>query len=426
LRVLIVTYYWPPAGGSGVQRWLKFVKYLQDFGITPVVYTVENPAYAIEDPTLLAEIPEGVEVLRQPIWEPYRLANIFSRGKATQTSVGFLDEKKSLFEKLTTYVRANYFIPDARKFWVKPSLSYLEKYLKAHPVDLVITTGPPQSVHLIGLGLKEKSKLKWIADFRDPWTAMGYFKSLPLTQRTIKIHEHLRNKVLRSADAVVVVGKTMQREYLRFNKMTTVLTNGFDIELSDSKATLDPYFTISHIGIMNEDQNPRVLWKVLSELMQEIEGFAENLKIQLIGKVAPFVLEQISSSGLNEQLRNLGYLPHNEVVVYQKKSQVLLVCINEVPSANLIITGKIFEYLAAKRPVLAIGPQTGDLAEIINHTHSGTVFDAHHHNELKEQVRSMYKDFSNNCLHVQSKNIEQYHRREITRKLVHLIKKITG
>ena len=197
-------------------------------------------------------------------------------------------KKNPFLRKLATYVRANYFIPDARKFWVKPSLSYLEKYLKAHPVDLVITTGPPQSVHLIGLGLKEKSKLKWIADFRDPWTAMGYFKSLPLTQRTIKIHEHLRNKVLRSADAVVVVGKTMQREYLRFNKMTTVLTNGFDIELSDSKATLDPYFTISHIGIMNEDQNPRVLWKVLSELMQEIEGFAENLKIQLIGKVAPF------------------------------------------------------------------------------------------------------------------------------------------
>ena len=315
MRVLIVTYYWPPAGGSGVQRWLKFVKYLQDFGITPVVYTVENPAYAIEDPTLLAEIPEGVEVLRQPIWEPYRLANIFSRGKATQTSVGFLDEKKSLFEKLTTYVRANYFIPDARKFWVKPSLSYLEKYLKAHPVDLVITTGPPQSVHLIGLGLKEKSKLKWIADFRDPWTAMGYFKSLPLTQRTIKIHEHLKKKVLCSADAVMVVGKTMQREYLNYNKMTAVLTNGFDIELSDSKTALDPHFTISHIGIMNEDQNPRVLWKVLSELMQEIEGFSENLKIQLIGKVAPSVLEQISSSGLNEQLRNLGYLPHNEIVV---------------------------------------------------------------------------------------------------------------
>jgi hypothetical protein len=177
---------------------------------------------------------------------------------------------------------------------------------------------------------------------------------------------------------------------------------------------------------MNEDQNPRVLWKVLSELMQEIEGFAENLKIQLIGKVAPSVLELISSSGLNEQLRNLGYLPHNEVFAYQQKSQVLLVCINEVPSANLIITGKIFEYLAAKRPVLAIGPKTGDLADIISHTHSGTVFEAHHYNELKEQVRSMYKDFSNNCLRVQSKNIEQYHRREITRKLVHLIKKITG
>lgn len=426
MKVLILTYYWPPAGGSGVQRWLKFVKYLPDFGITPVVYTVQNPRYALEDASLLAEVPEGTEVVRQPIWEPYQWANFFSSGKARERSVGFLGVGTSFLGKIATYVRSNFFIPDARKFWVKPSVTYLQKYLQDHPVDLVISTGPPHSVHLIALALKERMGLKWMADFRDPWTIMGYFDKLSVSERTLRMHQKLSTEVLQNSDAVVVVGNTMQKEYLSFNKNTHVLTNGFDRDLSKRDAIsaneLDEGFTISHIGLMNEDQNPVVLWNVLAELGQEIEGFFKDLQVQLIGKVAPSVLAAISSCGLMDQLKMRGYVPHKEVFNFQKKSQILLVCINQVSNAGRIITGKIFEYMAANRPVVVIGPEDGDLAEIVNHTRSGYVFDHQNHTGLKEKIRSMYGEFLEKRLKIESINVDQYHRREITRQLAQLAK----
>ncbi|MFZ2431302.1 MAG: glycosyl transferase family 1, partial [Lutibacter sp.] len=182
-KALIITYYWPPAGGSGVQRWLKFVKYFRDYGIEPIVYTVENPNYPILDESLSKDIPEGLEILTQPIWEPNNLFAFF--GKKKTESAGFLNANPSFFGKILQYIRANYFIPDARKYWVKPSTAYLRKYLKSNKIDVVITTGPPHSMHLIGLNLKKELNIKWIADFRDPWTEIDYFQQLPLTKKSI-------------------------------------------------------------------------------------------------------------------------------------------------------------------------------------------------------------------------------------------------
>ena len=175
MKVLIVTYYWPPSGGSGVQRWLKFVKYLQEFGVEPIVYTVSNPKYAIMDASLANEIPKNVTILKQPICEPNSLLNIFKKNKVKE-SAGFLNPNPSLLGKLLQYIRANYFIPDARKFWVKPSVTFLSKFLEHNPVDAIITTGPPHSLHLIGLELKKKFDINWISDFRDPWTDIDYFE----------------------------------------------------------------------------------------------------------------------------------------------------------------------------------------------------------------------------------------------------------
>ena len=423
-KALIITYYWPPAGGSGVQRWLKFVKYLQEFGITPVVYTVKNPEYAIEDATLQNEIPEGVVVIRKPIWEPYAWANLFSKKKSAKTKIGFLSKKPSLLGKLFTYIRANFFIPDARMFWVKPSVSYLQKYLKENPVDLVITTGPPHSVHLIGLGLKEKMNLKWITDFRDPWTAIDYFHHLPFTEKSKQKHRALEREVLDKSDAVLVVGKTMQEDYLKYNKKVYVISNGFDIEIPRSDQVLDSKFSITHIGMMNEDRNPNILWRVLSELRNELKGFSNDLEIKLVGEVAPLVLDEIVSEGLGEKLKYIGYLPHKEVQHFQQKSQVLLLSVNKVPSAKGIVTGKIFEYVIAKRPILAIGPEEGDLAEIIKQTNSGTIIGFEDYQKLKEKITAMYANYLKDNLNVKSRDVNRYHRKEITKQLAKLIKNI--
>jgi hypothetical protein len=422
-KALIITYYWPPAGGSGVQRWLKFVKYFRKFGIEPVIYTVENAKYALEDASLKNDIPKGITILKQPIWEPNNLVSIFDKSKTE--SAGFLNPNPSFFGSILQYIRANYFIPDARKFWVKPSVNYLKKYLKNHKIDVVITTGPPHSTHLIGLKLKKQLAVKWIADFRDPWTQIDYFHQLPLTKKAIKKHYSLEKEVLKNANTVMVVGNTMKKNYLKFNKNIEVITNGFDGEISQLSTNLDTKFTMTHIGLMNADRNPKILWEVLLEIVNENKSFKADFQLTLIGKVAANVMAAILNFKLQDNVRLINYIPHNQVVEYQKKSGVLLLIVNNVPSAKQIITGKIFEYLMVKRPILAIAPQHGDLAEIISKTQSGYVIDFNEKLQLKKCILDLYSKFKEDKLNVDSINIKQYHRKELTKKVSNIIHSIS-
>ena len=422
-KALIITYYWPPAGGSGVQRWLKFVKYFRDYGIEPVVYTVENPSYPIIDTSLENDIPQNLIVLKQPIWEPNNLLSLL--GKKKTESAGFLNPNPTFLGKTIQYIRANYFIPDARKFWITPSVKYLKNYIEKNSIDVIITTGPPHSMHLIGLKLKQQLNVKWIADFRDPWTEIDYFHQLPLSEKAKKKHHFLEEQVLKNADSVLVVGNTMKRKYDKFNSNVVTVTNGFDGEIVNSKIELDSKFTITHIGLMNADRNSKMLWEVLSEICVENSEFKNDFQLKLVGKLDVTVLNEISKHNLTENIEIINYLPHNEVVEFQKKSQILLLVVNNVPSAKGIITGKIFEYLMAKRPVLAIAPSNGDLAEIIRQTNSGVVVDFDNKTLLKKTILDLYSKFKSNNLAVDSTNIEQFHRKQLTKKVAEIINQIT-
>lgn len=425
MKVLIITYYWVPAGGSGVQRWLKFVKYLRDFNIEPVVYTVDEAKYPIIDASLKSDVPVGLEVIKKGIYEPNDFLSIFKK-KETKTSAGFLNPNPTFFGKILQYIRANYFIPDARKLWIKPSVKYLEKYLSENNIDAIITTGPPHSLHLIGLNLKKKTNIKWIADFRDPWTDIDYFHQLPLTKKTIKKHHQLEEKVLKNADAALVVGKTMQENYKAFSKNIHVLTNGYDSsESEENEVFLDENFSITHIGLMNSDRNPTVLWKALAELSEENNNFKNDLEIKLIGKLADDVLVDLTKYQFKNVVK-INYVPHKEVQKYQQKSQVLLLAVNKVPSAKGIITGKIFEYLQAKRPILAIGPEDGDLAEILENTNSGTIVNFNDTEKVKKVVRALYQNYKENNLRINSKNIKQYHRKALTKQLSLILKQVVN
>lgn len=423
MKVLIVTYYWPPAGGSGVQRWLKFVKYFRDFGIEPVVYTVENPNYPILDESLNNDIPKGIEVLKQPIFEPNNILSLF--GKKKTESAGFLNPNPSFFGKILQYIRANYFIPDARKFWIKPSVNYLKKYISKNNIDAIITTGPPHSMHLIGLKLKQQLGVKWIADFRDPWTEIDYFHQLPLSKKAVKKHHFLEQEILLNANVVLVVGNTMNKNYSKFSNNVVTITNGFDGELITSETNLDSKFTITHIGLMNADRNPKMLWEVLAEIISENKDFSKDFKLKLIGKVDASVIEEITINNLDENVELIDYVAHDEVIEYQKKSQVLLLLLNNVPSVKGIITGKIFEYLMVNRPILAIAPKDGDLAEILNETNAGVVVDFEESTTLKNTILELYSKYKQGDLSVNSKNIDQFHRRELTNKVAKILKELT-
>ena len=423
-KVLIITYYWPPSGGSGVQRWLKFSKYLRDFNIEPIIYTVDNPSYPIKDTSLESEIPLDLEVLKQPIFEPNYFLSIFGNNKKKE-SAGFLNPNPTLLGRFFQYVRANYFIPDARKFWIKPSVKFLSNYLKNNEIDVVITTGPPHSMHIIGLVLRDKFKIKWISDFRDPWTEIDYFQQLPLTKKANKKHHQLEQEVLEKSDMVIVVGETMKKKFLKHNHNIEVLTNGFDSYENSLTIELDSNFSITHVGSMNTDRNPTILWEVLYEISSENIDFKNNLRIKFIGKIDDTVIQDIQVFNPKNIVR-IPYLDHKEVRKYQASSQVLLLSINQVPNAKGIITGKIFEYLQAKRPILGIGPEDGDAAAILKKTNAGNIVGFNNKIELKAAVLKLYKDFKEEKLFVKSINVEQFHRKNITRQLAQVIKKVVS
>lgn len=428
-RVLIITYYWPPSGGSGVQRWLKMSKYLPKYGWQPVIYTAENAEYPVEDPSLEKDVVPEAEVIRRPITEPYSLyKKLLGIKKDQKVKAGFIDDsgkQKGLGGRLSVWIRGNYFIPDARCWWVKPSVRYLKQYLKEHPVDAIISTGPPHSMHLIAMKLKETFSIPWIADFRDPWTEIDYYQDLHLTQRSNRKHHKLEHEVLTTADKVVAVGWDMAEGLKRLGaKDPAVVPNGYDWEQETTTETssLSDSFTLTHIGIIGANRNEHQLWQALSELAHENDEFRKALKVKLIGQVDQSVLHAINENDLQNHVEIVPYLPHDQVLQAQQSSQMLLLLINNTPNANGILTGKLFEYLASGRPILCIGPEDGDAARIINGTHAGITVDFTDKERMKSVIKDLYQKYlSNNLPSNESSEIEKYSRRALAGDVVKLL-----
>jgi len=430
-KVLIITYYWIPSGGSGVQRWVKFVRYLRDFGWEPVIYAPENADYPVVDDSFNADVPKDVTVIRQPIWEPYALYRKFTGKKDKAIQAGFVSDtkKESWKDKLSIWLRGNLFIPDPRVCWVRPSVRFLKNYLKTHTFDAIITTGPPHSVHLIGRGLKKAfPALPWIADFRDPWTSIFYYKDLKLGLLANYQHHQLEKKTIAEADLVLVVSDHMQQAFSRYkHQQLAVVTNGFDdADFSAGTVLPDERFVITHTGLLTEKQNPLVLWKVLQEIAAEQQDFSKDLLIRLIGSVDGAVIKAIQARKLGENLEFSHYVPHQEAIQWQCKSQLLLLCLVHNPDTKSIVTGKLFEYLQAGRPVIGIGYTDGDAATILNQTGAGEVFDFEDEVSLKTKLLSYYQQYKSGKLSVKADKeaIAQYSRKKLTEQLAALINQL--
>jgi glycosyltransferase involved in cell wall biosynthesis len=422
-KLLIITYYWPPAGGPGVQRWLKFVKYLPDFGIQPIVYIPENPTYPIIDKGLEKEVSEKAIILKRNIFEPYQLASFFSKNKTKKISSGIIpnQKKQSFLEKALLWVRGNIFIPDARFLWVNPSVDYLKKYIQENNIDTIVTSGPPHSLHLIGLQLKQDLNIKWLADFRDPWTTIGYHKALKLSTYAKKKHKQLEHQVLNSADTIIVTSKTTKSEFEAItSKPIEVITNGYDVEKID-KQPLDVKFTLAHIGSFLSERNPRILWQALQELVNENQDFKKDFQLKLIGAISQEVLDTISEFKLQDYVQNLGYLSHQEAIEHQRKSQVLLLIEINSEATKSIIPGKLFEYLVSERPIIGIGPEDADFAEIITSTNTGVFFTYDKKERLKALLLAYFNNYKTQNLKVNAFGLQQYSRKSLTEKLAKLI-----
>jgi glycosyltransferase involved in cell wall biosynthesis len=424
-KVLIITYYWPPAGGIAVVRWVKFVKYMRANGWEPVVYTVSNGNYPLTDASLEKDVPEGIQIIKRPIWEPHQLYRFFSKNKNTGGLADIKPKHRASFvERISNWVRSNFFIPDARTFWINPSVRFLKDYLKTNPVDAIVSTGPPHSAHLIAMALKKEAGLPWLADFRDPWTTMDYYKELLLTRWADKKHHRLELEVLKTADTVIVIGNGMRKEFEeKSGRKVIAITNGFDEEDFNSDETqLNEKFSMVHIGTFFSRINPINLWQVLSELKEEKHPVISDLQIKLMGRVDPAIVESIHKAGLDEFLTLLPVRPHQEAVRQTRSAQVLLLCIFE--QTKFVITGKLFEYLASERPIFCIGPIDGDAAAILKETDAGITFSFSDKIGMKQHLMDLYKKFKTGELKEVKNNSQKYSHRELVKEIVNQLNKI--
>lgn len=429
-KVLVIAYYWPPSAGSGVQRWLKFVKYLRDYGWEPIIYTPENPDFDLKDPALLEEIPNGVLVVKHPIFEPFKLYQklVGQKADAQVNPVMKGGGKISWKSRLALWIRANCFIPDSRMFWINPSIRFLTKWLKNNPVDAMVSTGPPHSMHLIALGVKEKTNLPWLADFRDPWTNIDFYHELNLEPWADAWHHRLEKKVVQTADHVVAVSNKSGKDYAEMTrKPVSVITNGYDpadIDLSDSVFP-DPGFIIIHIGMWGKARSHEAFWNGLVELRDENPSFKKELIVRIFGVVDPFVHDQIQYIEDKSWIQFMPYIPHNEIIKEQRKATILLLSINRGPTAPGIIPGKLFEYLALAKPIICMGPVEGDSAAIVQKSGAGAVVDYDDKEGFKREISSLFEKYKSGNLQINTDGVEQYSRKKLCGEVAKILDSIS-
>lgn len=426
-KVLIITYYWPPSGGSGVQRWLKFVKYLVSMGWEPYVFTPENPSFSTLDFSLLKDIPDSVEVMKLPIWEPYHLFFMLNKflGRREVKSADFISTgKKSVIQKLGSWIRGNFFIPDARIFWVRPSVNFLIDFIKSNQIEKVITTGPPHSIHLIGLRLKKKMPgIKWVADFRDPWSEWDLLDTLSLTTLARKKHKALEQKVLTTADRVITIAPYhVKRLELLGGRPVDLITNGFDeADFPKVSKTRTEKFIIRHVGVVDELRDPRPFLNGVKQLCLENEQVRKRLLIEFIGNVNSGLKDEISNDPtLNSIVRFVGQLPHDELLRLYETTDVQLLVLAHTRIAPGNLPGKFFEYLASGNPIFGIGPADGDAAAILKETNAGVMCER----EDQKKIKSSLLEFYDNWLsekELPNRDVSSFTREKLTEQLVRIL-----
>lgn len=425
-KVLIITYYWPPAGGSGVQRWLKFAKYLPENGWKPIIYTPESPYLEIFDKDLSKDIHADTVIWKYPIWEPYNFKNkLFGKNNKTQ-SAGVVQKNKSFKSRLMLWIRGNFFIPDPKKYWINPSIRFLKEKLKHESIDTIITTGPPHSMHLIGHGIKKDLNIKWIADFRDPWSELDLLNEFYLSKSSKRKHQKLEEKVLQSADICLTVSENWTDSFKRLGaKNVELITNGFDEEDFLNSFSKQEKFIIGHYGLLNHLRHPKILWKVLNDLCKESSIFNTNLEIHLAGNVDPIVSREIYEFPyLKSKVKELGYITHKEVLQHYNQTSILLLLLFNSTSGIGNYPGKLFEYFAAKRPILAFGPAKSDTQKIIKETKSGKYYSYDTDpNDLKNDILSFFKKRDEKFL---NEDIDKFSRKKLTKKLVKILNNLHG
>ena len=416
--MLIISYYWPPSGGPGVQRWLKFVKYLPEFNIEPILFIPKNANYPLLDKSLSDDVNKDLKVIQFPITEISGFLPKFKFLNSVRSGNISKPHNQSLLQKIIFFIRGNLFIPDMKIFWKSSSVNFLSDYLPKNNIDTIITTGPPHSVHLIGLELKRKLNINWISDFRDPWVKLNYLNRFHLLPFSRKSHISLRNKVLINSNAVIVTSERLKDLFSNITSNIYKITNGFDYIIKENN--LDNKFSISHIGSLYPERNPKFLWDSLEELFEG--SFKKDLQINFIGNTSEKIKKELIRRKFHNHVRFYDYVDYNRALELMCSSQALLMIEVNDEESSYAIPGKLFDYLNSKRPIISIGPNISEVSEILNNTNSGRFFNYHDKRNLKLYINQLYKSYKNGTNIISDKSkIDMFKRINLTKKLSEVI-----
>ena len=405
-KVLVITYYWPPSGGAGVQRWVKFIKHFKDQNINPFIISVDPDfaSYPLIDNSLKNDIPDNANVYLTKTNEPY---SFYKKINNNQTPyAGFANEgRPNFFQKIARFIRGNFFIPDSRKGWNNFAYKKAVEILEKENIDTVITTSPPHSTQLIGLKLKETQNIKWIADLRDPWTDIYYYKSMLHTKWAKQKDLNYEKRVIEKSDKVVVVSDSIKQLLLNKSNLVKeskihIIPNGFDDDdfLVLSKNN-NSKFLLSYVGTITKDYPLDSIKKSISNL---------NINLEFTGKA-----DEPTKLLLNEVASFNNHVKHKESINLLLASDMLLLVIPKISNNKGILTGKLFEYLGARKPILCIGPTDGDAAKIIEECKAGKTFDYSDENGIYDFIET----YMSNEFIFENKNYLKYSRRNLTKNL---------
>ena len=426
-KVLIITYYWPPAGGVAVQRWVKFAKYLKEYNWEPIIYTPKNPDYPMLDGSYDQEVKD-IKVIKTKIWEPYHLTKyIFGKSKKVNVA-GKIDHgtKKSWIKRAIFFIRGNFFIPDARAYWIRPSVRYLSQYIKEEKIEVVIASAPPLSCLVIAAHLRKSLPIKILLDFRDYWFFMDNVKDFQFTKSTLTKHEKLKSYLCNTCDSLIAVSSHLLDEFdTPPNTLKELIPNGFDegeFQYDRSDFRWPGKFVLGHYGTLGSDRNYPILWKVLADLSRDVPSFKNDLQIRLVGNIDGQITSSLKEYDLLDNLEKSSFVPHDEIVKMMRNSCLLFLPINKNHSSKGRMTSKLFEYMAVNRPIIAISQDIGDPADMIKECSAGAHFLPYEEKTLQAFVLKMYNAYKNDEKWTNNTDeVSKYKRSELTKKLNDLL-----
>lgn len=429
-RVLVVAYHFPPGGGPGVQRVLKHVTYLRDFGWQPIVLTVENGDFPARDESLLEKIPADVTVIRVPILEPYDIYRRFMGRKGAAVDVNVnksADQRSGWKEQLSEFIRATFFIPDARIGWLRSATNQGLQTIEQLQVEAIYTSSPPYTCALIGRALKRKTKLPWVAGFRDPWT--GFLTTPDRWFLPAMIDRSLERSVFTECDAVecawqgIIDDAHAKVPELPLSKFHHV-PNGYDsADLPNVSYVRNDRFTITYTGSMYGRRTPRALLDALELLEKRGQLTPDQIVLRCVGRFGAEVQEMLEKTTFASSVQTVDYVPHSESIAYLMRSEMSLLIVDDAKESAEIVPGKVYEYLGVGRPIIALAPKNSAIEQLIHETRAGFSRQQADVEGIAEDLLTALRRWERNepIATVDSAAVKKYERRESAKQLAHIL-----